>query len=479
MTLQLSSMFEVHPAGLTRRSVLRGAACATISCSLPRRVMAGQDFKLVAGPAKARLVGGQHPETPVWAYNSAVPGPEIRVRQGDRVRIAVENRLAEETTVHFHGLRLPNAMDGVPHLTQPPIKPVETFTYEFDLPDAGTYWYHPHINSAVQVGRGLSGPFIVEEREPIPVDRDVVWMLSDWRLLPDAQISDDFGNMPDMSHNGRVGDTVTINGRVPETFAVRRGERIRLRLINAANARIFGLRFAGHQPMIVAYDGQPVSPHAPPEGAVILGPAMRIDVILDMMGTPGERFQVVDDFYRGLAYRLVDLAYDGNPLRERPPSGPIALAANTMPEPDLGGAERHEVALNGGMMGMGMMRARGMSANTMEMMHSGKVWFINGVATLGHVMDPLLVLKRGRSYVLKLSNETMWHHPMHLHGHAFRVISRNGTPTRHREWQDTVLLAPREKAEIAFVADNPGDWMFHCHILEHQESGMMGVIRVA
>ena len=116
------------------------------------------------------------------------------------------------------------------------------------MPDAGTYWYHPHINSAVQLGRGLSGAFIVEERAPIAVDRDVVWMLSDWRLLPDAQIRDDFGNLHDKAHNGRVGDTVTINGRVPEAFPVRRGERIRLRLINAANARVFGLRFAGHAP---------------------------------------------------------------------------------------------------------------------------------------------------------------------------------------------------------------------------------------
>jgi FtsP/CotA-like multicopper oxidase with cupredoxin domain len=184
----------------------------------------------------------------VWAYNAIVPGPEIRVRQGERARVVVENRLAEETTVHFHGIRLPNAMDGVPHLTQPPIAPGGTFTYELPVPDAGTYWYHPHVNSAVQLGRGLSGPFIVEEREPIPVDRDVVWMLSDWRLLPNAQIRGDFGNLHDMAHNGRIGETVTINGRVPDTFVVRGGERIRLRLINAANARVFALKLTGHRP---------------------------------------------------------------------------------------------------------------------------------------------------------------------------------------------------------------------------------------
>jgi FtsP/CotA-like multicopper oxidase with cupredoxin domain len=321
-------MMQSNPTALTRRSLLSGAAGLSLASLLPPSALAA-DLKLTARPARVPLVGGQQPETAVWAYNETVPGPEIRARQGDRIRVAVENRLAEETTVHFHGIRLPNAMDGVPHLTQHPIAPGQTFVYEFDVPDAGTYWYHPHINSAVQVGRGLSGAFIVEERAPIEVDRDLTWTLCDWRLLPDAQIRDDFRNRHDMAHNGRVGNTVTINGRVPDAIAVRRGERIRLRLINAANARIFGLRFAGHHPMVIAYDGQPIAPHAA-TGSVVLGPAMRIDLIVDMTGRPGERFQVIDDFYCGLAYRLVDLVYDSDPLRERPPDSPIQLPANTI-----------------------------------------------------------------------------------------------------------------------------------------------------
>jgi FtsP/CotA-like multicopper oxidase with cupredoxin domain len=471
-------MSQSPSSGLTRRALLTGAAGAGLASLLPRRSGAA-DLTVTAGPSTAPLVPGQ-PETAVWAYNGTVPGPEIRVRQGSRLRVAVENRLAEDTTVHFHGIRLPNAMDGVPHLTQPPIAPGQTFSYEFDVPDAGTYWYHPHVNSAEQVGRGLSGPLIVEEHEPVPVDRDIVWMLSDWRLLPDAQIRADFGNMHDKAHNGRIGDTVTINGRVPDTFAVRRGERIRLRLINAANARVFGLRFTGHAPTVIAYDGQPVSPHALPDGAVVLGPAMRADLIVDMTSKPGERFQIVDDYYRGLAYRLVDLLYEGVPFRERPPDSPIALPPNIVPEPNLDGAMRHEVVFNGGMMGQAMMRARGMGSmmDMMEMMRSGKVWFLNGAAMMGHTMEPMFTLPRGRTGLIAMSNETTWWHPMHLHGHAFRVISRNGAPTRYHEWQDTVLVGPRERVEIAFVADNPGDWMFHCHVLEHQESGMMGIIRV-
>ena len=118
-------------------------------------------------------------------------------------------------------------------------------------------------------------------------------------------------------------------------------------------------------------------------------------------------------------------------------------------------------------------------SNMMRMMREGKMWFINGVASSDYVMDPLVTLERDRSYLIEMINDTAWHHPIHLHGHSFRVISRNGQPTLHQEWQDTVLMAPEERVGIAFVADNPGDWMFHCHILEHQAAGMMGTIRVS
>jgi FtsP/CotA-like multicopper oxidase with cupredoxin domain len=467
---------------IDRRSLLIGGTSAAVTAVALARAAPGsaKTFSLTAAPARVPLVGHPHPETDVWSYQGLVPGPEIRARRGDRIQVTVENRLPEETTVHWHGVRVPNAMDGVPHLTQRPIAPGETFTYAFDAPDAGTYWYHPHQHSSAQVGRGLYGPLIIEETHPIKVDRDLVWVLGDWRLLENAQISDDFDNRHDMAHNGRVGNTVTLNGKVPDTFAVRSSERLRLRLINAANARIFGLEFAEHRPLIVAYDGQAVAPHEPDGGRVVIGPAMRMDLVIDMTGKPGTRFMVTDRFYRGLEYRFVDLIYDPVPLRERPLDTPIAVAPNALPEPDMNSVERHVVTFNGGMMGGMMMSNRGGMGgmNMMEMMHSGKIWFINGIAETGHVLDPMLRLQCGHSYVLALNNETAWHHPIHLHGHCFRVISRNGTPTRYREWRDTVLMSPREKVEIAFVADNPGDWMFHCHVLEHQAGGMMGVIRV-
>lgn len=433
-------------------------------------------LRLSAGTATAPLLGDGREQVQIWGYNGELPGPTIRARQGDRLSVTLANALDEETTIHWHGVRVPNAMDGVPHLTQEPVKPGSSFTYEFDLHDAGTFWYHPHQRSFEQVGRGLYGPLIVEEREPVIVDRDLTWVLDDWRIGSDGQISGGFGSRHDATMAGRIGNTVTINGRLPQPLVVSAGERIRLRLINAANARLFALDFRGHGPKIIAIDGQPVTPHEP-NGPVLLGPAMRIDLILDMSGEPGARSPIVDTFYSGLEYPLAQIAYAKARLRERPLDHPIELPPNPLSEPQLAGAARHEILFAGGMMGM---MSGGMGSGMMGGGANGMMgWTVNGTSPTGHVHEPLFSIERGRTSVFALKNDTAWWHPIHVHGHSFRVISRNGKPTVHREWQDTILIPPEESAEIAFVADNPGDWMLHCHILEHQAAGMMAAFKVA
>jgi FtsP/CotA-like multicopper oxidase with cupredoxin domain len=151
-----------------------------------------------------------------------------------------------------------------------------------------------------------------------------------------------------------------------------------------------------------------------------------------------------------------------------------------VPEPDLATAERHELKLQGGMMGGGAMAGIG-GMGTPGMDHDAS-WAINGTSMTGdgHAgMPPLLTLQRGQSHVLALRNDTAWWHPMHLHGHSFRVLARNGVPVPHRQWADTVLIPPKEVVDIAFVADNPGDWMLHCHVADHQMSGMMTILRVS
>ena len=446
--------------------------------------------RLSAGTGVRHSFGPGRTEPGAWAYNGQVPGPGIRARAGDLLRVVVDNELEEGTTVHWHGVRVPNAMDGVPELTQKSILPGERLVYEFPLHDAGTFWYHPHQRSFEQVGRGLYGPLIVEETNPIKVDREITWMLDDWRLDGQGQISGGFGSRHDATMSGRIGNTVTINGRLPQPLSVRKGERIRLRLINAANARIFGLNFEGHDPRIIAMDGQPVTPHRP-DGPILLGPAMRIDLVLDMMSEPGTRSRIRDGFYDGLEFDLTQIHYSGSPLRDQPLTTPIVLPPNPLQEPTLNNAQRHEVVFGGGMMGMmaggamsaddgggGMMNGSNMGGGMMGGSSNMMGWTVNGVSASGHVHDPILTIPKGQSVILTLKNKTAWWHPIHVHGHSFRVLSRNGKPTAHKEWQDTVLMSPQETAEIAFVADNPGDWMLHCHILEHQAAGMMASFRV-
>lgn len=457
------------------------AAVSSFSLAGPSLAAGPARIDLTLGEARVPLVGEGFPETEVWAFNGQVPGPVIRARQNERLAIAVTNTLAEPTTVHWHGLRVPVGMDGVPYLSQPPIEPGETFLYDLELKDAGTFWYHPHINSSEQVGRGLYGALIVEEVAAPEVDRELLWVLDDWRLDREAAIQP-FGNMHDASHNGRIGNSATINGAMPETETVRTGERLRLRLINAANARSFGLDFRDLDPWIVALDGQPVTPHRLGGRSLALGAGMRADLIIDMTGDSGSESQVVDGHYGpNFAYELIRFSYDeAAPLEDRSDVPPVALPPNPLTEPDLAAAERHRLVFEGGAMG-GMSAAMmgGKELGIRELAAKGRLWAINGkVPDEIYKEPPLLEAKRGSSQIIELVNRTAFEHPIHLHGHSFRVVKRNGMDEPHRPFRDTVLMGVDETVEIAFVADNPGQWMFHCHVLEHQGSGMMGVVEV-
>lgn len=456
-----------------RREFLAGSAALAIAPCFPAAGQA-REFRLEARRARVNLAGTGYPDTDVWAFNGSVPGPVLRARQGETLRVRYVNQLPQPSTVHWHGIRLPNAMDGVPGVTQKAVEPGGEFLYEFRLPDAGTFWYHPHARSSEELGRGLYGALIVEEAEPPFADRDETWVLSDFRLDREARIAQDFGQMFDASHGGRIGNTVTVNGRVAESFPMRAGERVRLRLLNAANARIFRLRFEGHAPLVIALDGHPVEPHAVPDG-VVLGPGMRADLMLDAIGRPGARHRVLDDWYRDAAFRLLDLSYDAAPLARSTPQEPVlALSQNPLAEPELARAERLKLVLSGGAMSPELQRAAPEERQRIaQRMRGGDLWTLNSVSARGHVHQPMFKLARGRSYIVEVHNDTAWHHPLHLHGVAFRVLTE-----ARRPWRDTVLIAPRERVEIAFVADNPGDWMIHCHILEHQDAGMMATMRI-
>lgn len=441
-----------------------------------RTVRSGlQEIFLTASAADHNFWADSGPATGMLAYDGKVPGPVLRVKQGRPLRVTLHNRLEDDTTIHWHGVRLPNAMDGVPGLTQPPVHSGEAFVYEFSPPDAGTFWYHPHANSLQQQGRGLAGVLIVEEDSPPAVDRDIHWVLTDWRLDDERQIVGGFGNPMEAGMAGRIGSLVSINGSFRQQEAFHDGEIVRLRLINACLARIMRLDFSRYNPIVIAIDGQPCDPHVPVDGRVLLGPAMRVDLILSMNGRPGRLYAIRDDFYPALSYDLSGFVCIGSLRRGRAPGdiGQWSLPRNPLPEPDLAAAARIGITIQGGMMG-GMGGMMGTAS-------SNAAWAINGSSMTGdgHAgMRPLATLERHRTYHLSISNDTAWWHPMHLHGLSFLVLKKNGESVPHRKWADTVLLAPRDLVEIAFVADNPGDWMFHCHVTDHQKSGLMTVLRI-
>ena len=469
---------------LNRRDLLKTAAYSTAAVMTPTWLKASTssyaDYQLEAQSGQGYFLGAPYPQTPLWCYNQQLPGPEIRAKQGQTLRIAVTNQLAQHSTLHCHGIRLPIEMDGVPGLTQPPIKSGESFLYEFELADAGTYWYHPHFNSAEQIGRGLYGALIIEERNPIRVDQELTLVLDDWRLEDDFQIQGNFENGHDRSHAGRIGNTLTVNGRHNPKFPVTSGERLRLRLINAANARTFSLDFSSLPCQIIAMDGQPVTPHPPENNRVILAAATRIDLIVDMMAKPGSQFVISDNNYRQ-HHDVLRFDYSsGPPIRNTPLDTPIELENNTMPEPDIENAVMHEVVLAGGAMG-GMRGAmiKGEYQTIRQLVRRGMVWAMNDEVGFDHSVAPLISLDLGQTCLLKLTNTTAFDHPMHLHGHAFRVLTQNDIETQYQPWRDTVMVPRNESVEVAFVADNPGDWMFHCHVLEHQISGMSSIIRVS
>ena len=472
---------------VTRRDFLISSAAATglavLPAGLARAAATTREYPLQVGNVEHAVVPGG-PKANFWGFNGSVPGPELRFRKGEQVYLPVTNNLVgTDTAVHWHGLRVPNGMDGVPSVTQNPIKPGEVFHYEFEIPDSGTFWYHPHQSSFEQVPRGLYGAFIVEEDKPIEVDREVVWVLSDARLDASGQLLEDFGRVMDIANDGRLGNVVLLNGQQAgndNVLAVRSGERIRLRLVNAASARIFRLRLPEHGLHAVALDGQAIKPRE--LKTVLLGAGMRVDLVIDFMQAPGSEFKVmdVDRRSRGQVARVRYI--EQAPLRKKPLGASMQVQANALPEPDLSKATDHFIMFQGGMRGdpvIGMID--GKPTKIQEMMEKqGLAWTMNYSAQHEHALmhEPLLYLKTGEHVVLRLINETDFVHPMHLHGHFFRVVAINEQPQLNPDWRDTVMMGPRESVDVAFVADNPGEWMFHCHILDHAAGGMMGIVAV-
>ena len=460
---------------ISRRRLLGGAAAIALPGwgAVAARAATAPPL-LRAAPGRAQLAPPAYPETPVWSYGGRVPGPVLRVARGGRLARRFVNDLPQPSTIHWHGVRLANAMDGVPELTQAPVPPGGDFLYDFAAPDAGTFWYHPHHRSWEQMARGLYGALIVEEPLPPRVDRDEVLLLDDWRLTEEARIHESFGAMRDWSHAGRVGNWTTVNGEGDFRLRVRQGERLRLRLVNTANARVFVLGLRGMEGFVVALDGQPLEAPAPmPEGRITLAPAQRADLIADLTAREGASGRIVS-FEREQERPIATLEVAGR-IRPRRLPPPDALPANPLPPlGDLALARRATLRMEGGAMGrMREAMLEGRMTELRELVRAGRVWAFNGLAEMPE--EPFLSAAHGETLRVAMHNDTAWPHAMHLHGHHFRRLGPDGRPG---PWRDTLLIDRNESAEIAFVADNPGDWLLHCHMLEHAAAGMRTWLRV-
>ena len=355
---------------MDRRSFLKVTLAGGAAAVAPRLALAKSDdgfFELEAAPGTARLYGNDGALSNLWLYNGELPGPEIRVKRGDRVRVRFTNRLQEPTSVHWHGIRIDNAMDGVAGLTQPPVEPGDSFDYDFDVPDAGTYWYHAHNMSWNQVPRGLSGPLIVEdETDLFAPGTDITMILNDWRLDEDGALeTQNFGARMDFSHAGRLGNWLTINGQSMPDVPLKKDHWHRLRLINTSASRVLDLAPGRFGAKVIALDGQTFSKPREMVGTLQLSPAQRMDLVLK----PEEAGTIAFETMTGKPFTFANFQVSE---ADTPPL-PLKLpAVNNLPEPDLANARTLPLVMEGGAMGgMRSLVRNGKELDMRQMMEAG------------------------------------------------------------------------------------------------------------
>lgn len=389
-----------------------------------------------------------------WGFNNMLPGPTLMADMGDRLVIKVTNNLSEPTVVHWHGIRLPAGMDGTDSV-QKPIQPGETFEYSFIVPDSGTFWYHAHQNETVQMERGMYGSLIVSDPHDPIVDADKVFMIDDMKL--DAKNEFKKGNFISRwaeRHDGREGNTLLVNGIENFNTTIYAGQTERWRFINSASARYFRLYLGGKAFRVIATDGGLIN--SPIEmNELMLVPGERVDILVGPF-IEGERFPI-----ESLPYDRMTMVKSGKKTFGQVEV--VGRKATVFTDPE----EMREIkplALQDSE------PSRKIKFSVGPSLRNGIDFLVNGET---HATDK--PAKVGEVQIWEISNTSLMDHPFHLHGFFFQVLDINGKAPAFISWKDTVNLPPRSKVKIAWMPDDrPGSWMYHCHILEHHEAGMMG-----
>lgn len=456
-------MHSRPPSFLTRRQLLTGAlassalpgmAAAQGVNLLGSRAMPSastQTIALEAAPANLDILANT--TTPGFAFNGTAPGPVVRLRKGQPAKFALRNALAEPLSVHWHGMRIDNAADGVATLTGAPVTGGGSGEVSFTPPDYGTFIYRPLVpgRTAELTGQGLSGVAIVEDPGLPAVDVDHVLAISDWAL-------DDKGQpAPFALGPGRLGNIMTVNGvPAPARLAVAPGARVRLRLANLSNARIMRIRFDGVRAYVVAVDGQPTDTFEPLKATLPFAPGHRFELVFDMPPEPGSKAMVSALIGQGLPLAIIETAGAASVQTV----GRAAIAP-LPPNPLLSESIKLQRALRA----------------DVTLQGAGTAWAINGKQGLPQPGKPLFSVKSGSPVVLAVKNESALPNVIHIHGHSFRALHPLDDGWEPY-WLDTLIVPEGKTIRCAFTAGSPGLWLIGSTILERLDGGLSAFFEV-
>ncbi|MBG9567124.1 multicopper oxidase family protein [Brevibacillus agri] len=456
-------------------------------------VLTGNTFTLTAKETMLHL--DDKTMRTAWTFNGTVPGPQLRVKQGETIKVVLKNELKEPVTIHWHGLPVPNNMDGIPGVTQNAVKPGDSFTYQFKVDVPGTYWYHSHQKSVEQVDKGLYGSIVVEPKDAQPVDKDYTVVIDEWLKDDMAGMSHGGGSQSNtdnsQSSNGHGGHNMNMGssempmsdaemmplmytifsangktGSAIQPLTVKEGEKVRIRLVNAGFLS-HKLHLHGHDFKIVSTDGQPINnPPIVKDQLLNIAPGERYDIEF-VANNPGKWLLDEHGPNPGAKTLAIPIVYEGA-------TGDLpAHDTNEMPVVDI--TKYGETAKSNFSLDDKFNLEYTMELGT-ETRNGEFAFTINGKTFPDTA--PLNV-KEGDLVKVKLVNKSPKDvHPMHLHGHFFQVLSKNGKPISGSPLvKDTLNVLPGEEYIVAFKADNPGNWMFHCHDLGHASQGMVTEVK--
>lgn len=455
----------------TRRTVLAATVAVVAGAGFARAqeaVTAGAAGQFLAlEKAQRFLMGPDVSPTDLWVIRTQGPLPVLHARQAQEFRFRVLNELTEEIWLHFHGIRGPAEMMSV---AVPP-GPGGDLEVVFTPPDAGTFWFGPLLNASRLRDMGLTGMLIVEEASAIPGMVDIPLIIDDWMLDEQGRMDQGFGSLEAAIGEGRMGNWFTVNGGYKPRIDIDRAHPARLRLLNVCNTRTVSLQLKNIDVMVIAEDGQPVTPRAPGLEPLTLAPGQRLDLlVVNILEQAVISLDLQEDVVE--AAFLLGQGTAGPGLAEN-----FALLANPLPVPAPDAARSIPLLIAGGEKG-GLQSARvgGETLDLRKLLEKGLAWAINGVAGLGGPF--LFEAQKGETLLLVVENKTSFAQPLHLHGHVWQVVEQGGTALDGQAWRDTAVIPGSATVKLLMVADNPGPWAIQSLVAERCDAGLIGAFRV-